>query len=99
MTKFNAYRETAKGSKSESVVDSYELGNLDYKTGAASCHSIEDEYVELFCLNMPLLKMRRMKPRKAQLMRQRLTATDEQVTEPDGTVEDIADQVEVKENC
>lgn len=53
IAKCNAYREAAKESKSEAVVDAYKLDYLDCKSGVAPCHSIKDEDVELFCPKMP----------------------------------------------
>ncbi|CAL2228792.1 unnamed protein product [Prunus armeniaca] len=54
LAKFNAYREAAHESKSEVIVHAYKSGYLDCKRGDAPYHSIEDEDVELLCLEIPL---------------------------------------------
>lgn len=53
LVKFDSYHKVVEQSKSESIINVYKLGYLDCKSGVASCHSIEDEEVEMFCLDMP----------------------------------------------
>lgn len=53
LPKFEAYHKAAEQSKSVAVLDTYKLGSLDCKSGAAPCYFIEDEDIETFCPNMP----------------------------------------------
>ncbi|CAL9012154.1 unnamed protein product [Prunus brigantina] len=53
LAKFDAYQKNVEQSKSEDAIDGYKLGYLDCKSGATPCHSIEDEDVEMFCIDMP----------------------------------------------
>ncbi|CAL9024561.1 unnamed protein product [Prunus brigantina] len=53
LVEFEAYHKATEQSKSEVAVDVYKLGYMDCKSRVAPCHSIEDEDVETFCLNVP----------------------------------------------
>ncbi|CAL2278388.1 unnamed protein product [Prunus armeniaca] len=52
LTKFNAYKEAIEQSKFEAIIDAYKLGYMDCKSGFAHYYHIEDEDVEMFCLDM-----------------------------------------------
>ncbi|VVA33947.1 PREDICTED: LOC110760952 partial [Prunus dulcis] len=54
MAKFEAYHMAVESSKYEAIVDAYKLGYLDCKSGAAPCHPIKYEDVEMFFPEMRL---------------------------------------------
>ncbi|CAL2264505.1 unnamed protein product [Prunus armeniaca] len=99
LVKFDAYCKAAEQSKSKVVIDPYKQGYLDYKSGVAPYHSIEDKDVELFCLDMLFVQGEQINVMDIEAVEELVadeTVTNELVVKDDDFKEGEADVVAVE---